>query len=229
MKHIFGILILLKLTFCDLIIESFEQLTTELLEKEGKLLESITVHPDPICEDIIEVRNIYEITLKQDGVASKQNITLMEVIENDVKVEAKNSDGEESDFLVFRKYLNCYNQEHPKLIEALKTHYIEPPSTETLASFPELELVQSDQGLGQYQQDKILDKLLFQGKVKNGFFIEAGAWDFAELSNTLWYEVKYNWTGLLIEPTIKPYINGRDLNRKAWSTCSCLSIFPKPR
>ena len=51
-----------------------------------------------------------------------------------------------------------------------------------------------------YWQDEILDNLLFQGKIKNGFFIEAGAWDFTNTSNSLWYELKHNWTGLLIEP-----------------------------
>ena len=36
-----------------------------------------------------------------------------------------------------------------------------------------------------YWQDEILETLLFQGKIKNGFFIEAGAWDFTNASNTL--------------------------------------------
>jgi hypothetical protein len=31
---------------------------------------------------------------------------------------------------------------------------------------------------------------MLQGRVKNGFFIEAGAWDFEEFSNTLYFEVK---------------------------------------
>ena len=75
----------------------------------------------------------------------------------------------------------------------------------------------------------MLDTLLFQGKVRNGFFIEAGASDMVymefkfyntvavninysciqvEHSNTLWYELKYNWTGLLIEPVLKSYRTG---------------------
>ena len=54
--------------------------------------------------------------------------------------------------------------------------------------------------VSEYWQDEILDTLLFQGKIKNGFFIEAGAWDFTSSSNSLWYELKHNWTGLLIEP-----------------------------
>ena len=42
--------------------------------------------------------------------------------------------------------------------------------------------------------------MVFQGKVEKGFFIEAGADDFLDGTNTLLLEEKYNWTGLLIEP-----------------------------
>ena len=95
-----------------------------------------------------------------------------------------------------------------------------------------------------YGQDEILDTLLFQGKIKNGFFIEAGAWDFTTSSNSLWYELKHNWTGLLIEPVpemcykgydkvlkvkCKMIIFSQNVNRKVWSSCSCISTSNKPR
>ena len=44
---------------------------------------------------------------------------------------------------------------------------------------------------------KIVD--LFSGK-KNGIFIEVGAADGVDQSNTLLLEIKYSWTGLLVEP-----------------------------
>ena len=59
-----------------------------------------------------------------------------------------------------------------------------------------------------FWQDEILEALLFQGKIKNGFFIEAGAWDFTTGSNSLWYELKHNWTGLLIEPLPEMCLQG---------------------
>ena len=68
--------------------------------------------------------------------------------------------------------------------------------------------IQQNINVGQYMQDVILDILLFQGKIKNGFFIEAGAWDFSFNSNSLWYELKYNWTGLLIEPILDQCLAG---------------------
>ena len=42
--------------------------------------------------------------------------------------------------------------------------------------------------------------MIFKDKIRNGFFIEAGADDFLSGSNTLLLEEKYNWTGLLVEP-----------------------------
>ena len=36
--------------------------------------------------------------------------------------------------------------------------------------------------------------------MRNGFFIEAGADDFMRTSNSLYFEEKYNWTGMLVEP-----------------------------
>ena len=68
--------------------------------------------------------------------------------------------------------------------------------------------IRRNEKVSEYWQDEILDTLLFQGKVKNGFFIEAGAWDFTTASNSLWYELKHNWTGLLIEPLQDMYHKG---------------------
>ena len=52
--------------------------------------------------------------------------------------------------------------------------------------------------LGESNQPKMIDEL-FKG-AKNKFFIEAGAHDGEEISNTLFLEMQRNWTGLLVEP-----------------------------
>ena len=46
-----------------------------------------------------------------------------------------------------------------------------------------------------------MDTVFFKGKLRNGFFIEAGASDGETDSHTLYFESKYNWTGLLVEPS----------------------------
>ena len=50
--------------------------------------------------------------------------------------------------------------------------------------------------MGQQGQPVIIDRAL--GSKKNGFFIEAGAFNGEYLSNTLYFEVRRNWTGLLV-------------------------------
>ena len=67
----------------------------------------------------------------------------------------------------------------------------------------------------------------FPGK-RNGFFIEAGAWDGEYLSNTLYLEVTANWTGLLVEPNIGAYSSLLKRNRKAHSIHSCLAVERQP-
>lgn len=51
---------------------------------------------------------------------------------------------------------------------------------------------------GQYDQAEIVSDL-FKDQ-KNGFFIEAGAYDGEVFSNSLYYEVTHGWKGLLVEP-----------------------------
>ena len=59
--------------------------------------------------------------------------------------------------------------------------------------------VPAEERYSEYQQDIFLDKIIFKEK-KNGVFIEAGADDFIISSNSLYFEEKYNWTGILVEP-----------------------------
>ena len=53
---------------------------------------------------------------------------------------------------------------------------------------------------GQANQPILIDEKIFKNRIRNGFFIEAGAYDGEFLSNTLFFELKQRWTGLLIEP-----------------------------
>ena len=58
---------------------------------------------------------------------------------------------------------------------------------------------------------------IFKNRIRNGFFIEAGAYDGEISSNTLFFELKQNWTGLLVEPNPDVF---QMLNVKVkWLTC----------
>jgi len=52
----------------------------------------------------------------------------------------------------------------------------------------------------QYQQDFILDMNVFRGK-QNGVFVDVGAYDGIDISNTYHFEKDLNWTGICIEPS----------------------------
>lgn len=48
--------------------------------------------------------------------------------------------------------------------------------------------------------------LEYIGNIENGFYIEAGAYDGTLQSNTRFLEEEYNWTGILIEPSPKVFL-----------------------
>jgi len=73
---------------------------------------------------------------------------------------------------------------------------------------------------------QFVDQLLKQRR--NGFFVECGAFGGEELSDTLFFELQRNWTGLLIEA--HPWYHREILrkNRHALVLRACLSANPHP-
>ena len=78
----------------------------------------------------------------------------------------------------------------------------------------------------QYGQSAFVDKLL-SGR-RDGFFIECGAADGERLSNSLFFEVARNWTGLLIEANPDYHRALLSKNRRAYVLRSCLSTKRQP-
>lgn len=74
---------------------------------------------------------------------------------------------------------------------------------------------------GQVGAPLIVDEIL--GKMEGGFYIECGAHDGEYLSNSLFFEVRRNWTGLLIEPDIKTFPRLIHKNRYAFHINACIS------
>ena len=75
--------------------------------------------------------------------------------------------------------------------------------------------------------EKILKKHNIWDLVKPGFYIEAGAAGGELYSNTLYFEMKYNWTGLLVEPSPIWWKELKSKNRNAWILPHCLSTEKK--
>ena len=61
------------------------------------------------------------------------------------------------------------------------------------------------------------------GNIRQRFFVEAGAYDGEELSNTLYLEIRYNWTGLLVEPNPDYHTSLVGKRRNTWILPHCLS------
>ena len=85
---------------------------------------------------------------------------------------------------------------------------------------------------GQYGQPMKIENVLknnkfWKYKKKQGFFIEAGASKGEFISNTLYFELKHNWTGLLVEPNPDFLKELKTKNRNAWILPHCLSTNPK--
>ena len=128
---------------------------------------------------------------------------------NSVNYESSNVTYYQDYKRTLRPHLNCLEQDDPQLIREIQEYNLEPPSDLPYnISQQHEELLENNIGIGDYEQDEILDLLLFQGKIRDGFFFEAGAYNFVSSSNTLWFERKYNWSGLLVEPHVREYMNG---------------------
>ena len=60
------------------------------------------------------------------------------------------------------------------------------------------------------------------------FFVEAGALDGETISNTLYLEIKHNWTGLLVEPNPAYLPSLLRKKRNSWILPHCLSPINAP-
>ena len=62
-----------------------------------------------------------------------------------------------------------------------------------------------------------------------GVFIEAGAYNGEEYSNTLYFEKELDWTGLLVEPDPWNFWSLKSKGRKSYAVQTCLSPVQFPR
>ena len=115
----------------------------------------------------------------------------------------------------------CEEPDDEKLSEIIAKEYLDRP-TGVPYSFdnnpPKLN--------GQIGAPQIVDKLL-RGK-RDGFFIESGAYDGETISNSLFFELERNFTGLLVEPNQLDYPKLLAKHRKATSINACYSMTPLP-
>ena len=117
------------------------------------------------------------------------------------------------------------HQDNPRLIETITKRFLVPPNLTKDYNLTKHQASHLNILEGQVGQAAEVAKL-FKGK-KNGFFIEAGAFDGQIFSNTLLLEMNYNWTGLLIEPNPETFQELLTKNRKSYAMEACLSAKPE--
>ncbi|XP_023345482.1 uncharacterized protein LOC111714576 [Eurytemora carolleeae] len=119
--------------------------------------------------------------------------------------------------------LSCLDQESPQLADIIRESLLRNGSTDNYRLFRPLEY-----HLKNPEQVPLeVDQIVFQGKLKDGFFIEAGAHNFEYFSDSLYFELNHGWKGLLVEPHPGNYKEGMSKNRKVSSINTCLSPLPR--
>ncbi|XP_064087954.1 protein Star-like isoform X2 [Macrobrachium nipponense] len=113
-------------------------------------------------------------------------------------------------------------QHHPDLVSYIRQlHLVGPsPGPYNLKNPDVLDFSQNG-------QSKQIEKIL-HGK-HGGFFVEAGAYNGEELSNTLYLERQLGWTGLLVEPDPWNFWTLKKRGRKSHAVHACLSPSPFPK
>jgi len=118
--------------------------------------------------------------------------------------------------------LNCYNHDDPKLIEHIKSNLL------VLHDGKPLNLSYPVNPGGEQGLPLFIDEHIFGGKLKSGFFIEAGSQDAEEGSNTIHFEMDHDWSGLLVEAHPIWFSRGLTRHRKVTSVNTCLGVQNKP-
>ena len=116
----------------------------------------------------------------------------------------------------FEANMHTMKQDDPRLVEYIRRFWIRKPSTR-----PRKLSSPSTTDFSQYGQSYLVDDLL--KRRKNGFFVELGAGNGEELSDSLFFERERDWSGLLIEANLDLYKGIVHRHRKVYSINACAS------
>jgi len=212
-----------------------QERTRQLLEDESFDLSSSPVHSrftrNSSCSGVTEEVITYKIEVLN---AEDEPVPVMvgQTVINDITKETLKIQNPEKLWLrgnVFvRPYLNCLSQEDETLTNIIKNDYLVQHDGSEYNFTTPVEEMDAKSTRGEVGQPVEVDELVYGGKLKNGFFIEAGAHDSETNSDSLYFELNHNWSGLLVEPHPLGFVEGLEKRRKATSIQTCLSTSPHP-
>jgi len=206
----------------------------ELGLDEGDLSSGLPVHSREtreskecpgVTEDLVTFKLQFSDGLEPDSILVQQIVT------NDVAHETYGARMAGREWIlgtaIVRPALNCLAWDSVELVEAVKGSIVPPSNLPYNFTLPLEELPETSL-LGEVGQPKEVDDLVYGGKLKGGFFLEAGAHEFETNSDSLYWEVEHGWQGLLVEPHPLSFSFGVTKCRKASALQSCLSTLSKP-
>ncbi|XP_033762187.1 uncharacterized protein LOC117343795 [Pecten maximus] len=125
----------------------------------------------------------------------------------------------------YKEVLAKLNADHaamdePRLIEIIRNHFIVPPSKE------QYNLKNPDRLDYSNGQTPFIDSRL--NYIEGGFYVECGALNGEQGSNSLFFEKVRKWNGLLIEADPSNYDALTTKHRKAFTMHACLNPRPYP-
>ena len=150
---------------------------------------------------------------------------------NTILVKSEVKEIKDYDVVKIYQELNGMQQNDSFLIDFIKNNVLIKPDNLSL----NLTKIKQDDYYkmrGQLNQAIIVEQILDpkaneRTNKLQGFFIEAGAADGEYLSNTLYFEIKYGWTGLLVEPNPDLLRKLYSKHRNAYILPHCLSTKPE--
>ncbi|OWF48557.1 uncharacterized protein LOC110452920 [Mizuhopecten yessoensis] len=125
----------------------------------------------------------------------------------------------------YKEVLTKLNADHaamdePRLIEIIRNHFIVPPSKESY------NLKNPDKLEYSNGQTPFIDSRL--NYMEGGFYVECGALNGEQGSNTLFFEKVRKWNGLLVEADPSNHEVMMTKHRKAFTMHACLNPKPYP-
>ncbi|XP_023327101.1 uncharacterized protein LOC111700431 isoform X2 [Eurytemora carolleeae] len=181
------------------------------------VLASASINYNPDCENAIRSIGLPRVWRKED---ESFPLIYLNSIVTEMKIQTEDKDSETNYNLLSIPLLSCLHQDSPQLVQIIREQFLhknEENKPYNLSDTVEQVLKKP------VSTPNEVDDLVFDGKKKGGFFIEAGANNFESDSDSLHFELNHGWTGLLVEPHPSYYEKGMSKNRRVTSVNTCLS------
>ncbi|XP_066939335.1 protein Star-like isoform X2 [Macrobrachium rosenbergii] len=184
-----------------------------------------------VIQKIKELKRKVELGQEMHSLGQHRNVVFLAMsilicfyfVSKKVPIKADEKSLKETDWLH-----NCFipeydlegaAQDDPRLIGYIRRELLKPPSPHPYKLNRPKEVHYS-----QYNQSEFANKIL--NGMEDGFYIEVGASEGELFSNSLFFERRLGWRGLLIEPLKEIYDLLEKKNRKAYTINTALSTTP---